>query len=53
MFGALTMIGFAVPILPVLIGRAPLIFSVPAIGYLLASLIILTAASAGSLRRTA
>jgi hypothetical protein len=53
MFGALTMIGFAVPVLPVLIVRAPLIFRIPAIGYLLASLIILTAASAQSLRRTA
>jgi hypothetical protein len=40
-FGALTMIGFAIPILPVLIARAPLIFRVPAIIYLVWSLVIL------------
>ena len=42
-FGALTLIGFAVPILPVLIARAPVIFRVPAIVYLVLSLVILTA----------
>jgi VIT1/CCC1 family predicted Fe2+/Mn2+ transporter len=41
-FGALTMIGFAVPILPVLIARAPLIFWIPAIVYLALSLVIVT-----------
>jgi hypothetical protein len=43
-FGALTMIGFAAPILPVLISRAPFIFWVPAIVYLALSLVILAAA---------
>ena len=39
--GALTMIGFAAPVLPLLISRAPFIFWVPAIVYLGLSLIIL------------
>ncbi len=42
--GALTMIGFAIPILPVLVARAPLIFRVPAIIYLAISLFILARA---------
>ena len=44
-FGALTIIGFAVPILPVLFSRAPLIFRVPAIVYLVSSLVILADAA--------
>jgi hypothetical protein len=47
-FGALTLIGFAAPILPILVSRAPFIFRVPAIVYLVSSLVILAAASAGS-----
>ena len=43
-FGALSMIGFAVPMLPVLVARAPLIFRVPAIIYLVVSLFILVRA---------
>jgi hypothetical protein len=46
-FGALTMIGFAAPILPVLVARAPFIFRVPAVVYLVLSLIILSAAGSG------
>ena len=42
--GALSIIGFAVPMLPVLIARAPLIFRVPAIIYLVVSLFILVRA---------
>jgi len=44
-FGALTIIGFAIPILPVLVARAPLIFRVPAIIYLVVSLFILVNAA--------
>jgi hypothetical protein len=44
MFGAVTIIGYAVPILPVLIARAPVLFRVPAIVYLVLSLWILTRA---------
>jgi hypothetical protein len=40
-FGALTIIGFTVPILPVLFVRAPVIFRIPAIIYLLSSVFIL------------
>jgi hypothetical protein len=40
-FGAVGIIGFAVPMLPVLVARAPLIFRVPAIIYLVVSLFIL------------
>jgi len=40
-FGALTIIGFSAAMLPVLIARAPVIFRVPPIGYLLASLTVL------------
>jgi hypothetical protein len=43
-FGALTIIGFAVPMLPVLVARAPLIFRVPAIIYLAVSFFILARA---------
>ena len=39
-FGALTIIGYAIPILPVLVARAPLIFRIPAIVYLAVSLFI-------------
>lgn len=46
--GALTMIGFAAPMLPVLVARAPILFWIPAIVYLALSLVILAAASAGS-----
>jgi hypothetical protein len=46
-FGALTMIGFAAPILPVLVARAPFIFRVPAVVYLVLSLIILSATGSG------
>jgi len=45
LYGALSIIGFAVPILPVLIARAPLIFRVPAIIYLVVSLFILVRAA--------
>jgi hypothetical protein len=44
MFGAVTIIGYAVPILPVLIARAPVLFRVPATVYLVLSLWILTRA---------
>jgi hypothetical protein len=44
-FGALTIISFAIPILPVLVARAPLIFRVPAIIYLVVSLFILVNAA--------
>jgi hypothetical protein len=43
-FGALVIVGFAVPIIPVLFGRAPFVFRVPAIIYLAVSLFILTRA---------
>jgi hypothetical protein len=43
-FGALIMIGFAVPMLPVLVSRAPIIFSVPAVIYLLLSVLVLVTA---------
>ena len=39
-FGALTAIGFAVPMLPVLIARAPFIFRVPPMIYLVVSVFI-------------
>ena len=41
-FGAVTIIGYAVPILPVLFARAPVLFRVPATVYLVLSLWILT-----------
>ena len=44
-FGALTVVGFSVPMLPVLESRAPFIFRVPAAVYLLVSLAILAAAA--------
>ena len=40
-FGALTVIAFAAPMLPVLFSRAPLLFRIPAIIYLAASIFIL------------
>jgi hypothetical protein len=49
-FGALTMIGFAAPILPILVSRAPFIFRVPAIVYLTLSLVILAAAASAGRR---
>jgi hypothetical protein len=49
-FGALTMIGFTASILPVLFARAPILFRVPAIAYLLLSSVI--AADASGHRRT-
>lgn len=51
-FGALTVIGLAAPMLPVLVVRAPAIFSVPAIVYLLASLVILRGSTRQLLERT-
>lgn len=50
-FGALALIGFAVPILPVLVARAPFVFRVPAIIYLAASLVILARAARSDERR--
>jgi hypothetical protein len=44
-FGAVTIIGYAVPILPVLFSRAPIVFRVPAIVYLLVSVFILARAA--------
>jgi len=44
--GALTMIGFAAPMLPVLISRAPMLFWIPNILYLAASIVVLAAATA-------
>ena len=44
-FAALTIIGFSVAMLPVLIARAPVVFRVPPIAYSLASLAILWRAS--------
>jgi hypothetical protein len=43
-FGAVTIIGYAVPILPVLFSRAPIVFRVPPIVYLLVSVFILARA---------
>ena len=40
-FGALTIIGYALPIVPVLFSRAPLAFRIPAPIYLLLSVLIL------------
>ena len=40
-FGALTVIGWAVPILPVLFARAPVIFRVPPLVYLVLSAVVL------------
>ncbi|HEV2840030.1 MAG TPA: hypothetical protein VGW39_01785 [Chthoniobacterales bacterium] len=40
-FGSLTIIGFTLPMLPVLFSRAPLVFRIPAMIYLLLSLVIL------------
>ena len=45
-YGALTTIGLAAPMLPVLLGRAPLFFSVPLLVYLAASLFILARCAA-------
>jgi hypothetical protein len=39
-FGALTIIGFTASSLPVLIARAPMIFRIPALIYLIVSLVI-------------
>ena len=50
-FGALALIGFAVPILPVLVSRAPFVFRVPAIIYLAVSLVILGRAARPNERR--
>ena len=44
-FGAVTMIGFAVPILPVLMARSPLYLAIPAMIYLALSVGILAAVS--------
>ena len=46
-FGALVIVGFAAPILPVVLSRAPIIFSVPAIVYLALSLVILAGGAKG------
>jgi hypothetical protein len=43
-FGALTMIGFAAPILPLLVARARWIFWIPATVYLTLTLVVLAAA---------
>ena len=40
-FGALTVVGFATPMLPVLFARAPVVFRVPPLVYLAASLLVL------------
>ena len=40
-FGALIIIGFAVPMLPVLFSRAPILFRIPAMVYLIASIFVL------------
>ncbi len=40
-FGALVIMGFAVPMLPVLFSRAPLVFRIPVVTYLLLSIWIL------------
>jgi hypothetical protein len=40
-FGALTIIGFTVPLIPVLFSRAPTVFRIPAVIYLLLSIWIL------------
>ena len=50
-YGALTIIGWVVPILPVLFARAPLPLRVPQMIYLAASLVIL--ARCASAKRTA
>jgi peptidoglycan/LPS O-acetylase OafA/YrhL len=49
-FGALTIIGFTVSIIPVLFARAPILFRVPALVYLLLSVVI--AADAARDRRS-
>ena len=40
-FGALTVVGFATPVLPVLFARAPIVFRIPPLVYLAASLLVL------------
>lgn len=40
-FGSLIVIGFALPMLPVLFSRAPIVFRIPAVIYLLLSILIL------------
>ena len=40
-FGALTVVGFATPMLPVLFARAPIVFRIPPLVYLAASLLVL------------
>ena len=45
MFGVLTVMSWALPILPVLFSRAPLIFRLPVIIYLVASMAILRTAA--------
>jgi hypothetical protein len=40
-FGALTVVGFATPMLPVLFARAPVVFRIPPLVYLAASLLVL------------
>ncbi|HEV3139476.1 MAG TPA: hypothetical protein VGY57_03115 [Vicinamibacterales bacterium] len=44
-FGALTMIGFSIAIVPVLIARAPIIFRVPPIVYSIGSVVVLVNAA--------
>ena len=44
-FGALTIIGFTAPIIPVLFSRAPIQFRIPAVIYLVLSLLILAHAA--------
>jgi hypothetical protein len=44
-FGALTIIGFTVPMIPVLFSRAPIQFRIPAVIYLFLSILILTNAA--------
>ena len=45
LFGALTIIGFTVSILPVLFSRAPVLFRIPAMVYMLLSIVIAVDAS--------
>jgi hypothetical protein len=44
-FGALTIIAFTAPLIPVLFARAPLVFRIPAVIYLFLSIIVLLKAN--------
>ena len=47
-FGALTIIGFTLPLIPVLFSRTPIVFRIPAVIYLLLSIGVLAHGQAGT-----